>query len=409
MYNSRHQYITADPHNNKKSTLVGPYPLKSRDSMKTRMLAALSVAAFLSATAIYQLLSGSIVASETESTADAIMPPMPAPTVTLFTVTAADIESSEQLPGRTRAFRMAEIRPQVSGILQERLFDEGDLVTQGQPLYRIDDARYQLDLQRAQASLKTAEANSALAQLNLQRATQLRTSDAVSEYELDQVRNAMEQADAAVMTAQAAVRDAELNIEYTHVNAPISGQISQSFLTEGALVTANQAQALAVITQLDPIYVDVMQTSTDHLRLRSELMAAGAVPVALDLSDGSRYAHHGELQFSSVLVSENTGSVQLRMLFPNPDAALLPGLFVHALLPTGTERGFLIPQQAAVRDNNGQLNLWKLQSDDTVQPVVIEVAREQGNQWLVTSGLQSGDRIVTEGFQRLAPGSAVNY
>lgn len=339
----------------------------------------------------------------------AAMPAMPAPTVTLFTVTASEIDSSARLPGRTRAYRLAEIRPQVSGILQERLFEEGDVVTQGQALYRIDDARYQLDLQRAQASLKTAEANAELAALNVQRATRLRASDAVSEYELDQVRNAQEQADAAVMTAQAAVRDAELNLEYTRVNAPISGQISQSFLTEGALVTANQSQALALITQLDPIYVDVMQTSSDHLALRSQLMDAGSVPVALELPDGNHYNQSGELQFSSVLVNENTGSVQLRLLFPNPDSNLLPGLFVHALLPTGSERGFLIPQQAAVRDNNGILNVWKLQSDNSVQPVPVTVAREQGNQWLVTDGLQNGDRIVTEGFQRLAPGVVVNF
>ncbi len=377
--------------------------------MKTRMLAALSVAAFLSAAAIYELLSGSIDASESESTSAAMMPAMPAPAVTLFTVASSDITSSERLPGRTRAYRLAEIRPQVSGILQERLFEEGDVVTQGQALYRIDDARYQLDLQRAQASLKTAEANAELAALNVQRATLLRASDAVSEYEVDQVRNAQEQADAAVMTARAAVRDAELNLEYTLVNAPISGQISQSFLTEGALVTANQAQALAVITQLDPIYVDVMQTSSDHLALRSQLLDAGSVSVALELSDGSQYNQSGELQFSSVLVNENTGSVQLRMLFPNPDSALLPGLFVHARLPTGSERGFLIPQQAAVRDNNGHLNVWKLQADNTVQPVVITVAREQGNQWLVTQGLKDGDRIVTEGFQRLAPGVVVSF
>ena len=377
--------------------------------MKSRMLVALSVAAFLSAAAIYQLLSGSISASETDDPPAAMGFAMPAPTVTLFTVRASDIESSQRLPGRTRAHRLAEVRPQVSGILMERLFEEGDLVTQGQPLYKIDDSRYQVELQRARASLRTAEANAQLAQLSLQRATRLRASDATSEHELDQARNSVEQAEAAVLTARAAVRDAELDLEYTQVYAPISGQISQSYITEGALVTANQAQALAIITQLDPIYVDVMQTSSDHLRLRNRLSSAGSVPVTLELADGSHYAERGKLQFSSVLVNEDTGSVQLRLLFQNPEGNLLPGLFVHALLPTGVDRGFLIPQQATMRDPDGNLNVWKLQTDNTVQPVTVEVAREQGNQWLVTSGLQDGDRIVLEGFQFLAPGITVNY
>jgi len=377
--------------------------------MKSRMLVALSVAAFLSAAAIYQLLSGSINASETDSEAQAGAFVMPPPTVTLFTVDASEVESSQRLPGRTRAYRLAEIRPQVSGILMERLFEEGDVVRQGQPLYRIDDSRYQTDLQRARASLSTAEANAELAALNLQRATRLRASDAASEYELDQARNVLAQAEAAVATSKAEVRDAELNLEYTQVYAPITGQISQSFITEGGLVTANQAQALAVITQLDPIFVDVMQTSTDHLRLRNQLSGAASVPVALELSDGSRYSQNGQLQFSSVLVNEDTGSVQLRLLYPNPDSTLLPGLFVHALLPTGVDRGFLIPQQATVRDNNGNLNVWKLQPDNTVLPVTVIAAREQGNQWLITEGLQDGDRIVIEGFQRLFPGVVVNY
>lgn len=375
--------------------------------MSSRVLAALSVAAFLSAAAIFQLLSGQISASE-EAPASAA-PAMPPPMVSVISVEEAEFKAVERLPGRTQAYRLAEIRPQVSGLLLERLFEEGELVEQGQALYQIDSARYELDLQRADANLMTAQANVELAELNLGRVTNLRRSDAVSEYDVDQVRNALAQANAAVLTANAAKRDAELNMEYTRVYAPISGQISQSLITEGALVTANQAQPLAVITQLDPIYVDVMQTSTDHMRLRPTLSEAGSLPVTLELGDGSSYQQQGQLQFSSVFVSESTGSVQLRMLFPNADHTLLPGLFVHTHLPVSTQRGILIPQQAAIRDNSGQLSVWKLQSDNTVQPVAIEVAREQGNQWLVTSGLQDGDRIVLEGFQRLAPGIAVNY
>lgn len=376
--------------------------------MTSRILVALSVAAFLSAAAIYQLLSGNISASA-EDSPEASMPAMPAPSVTLFEVESAQFDTVERLPGRTQAFRLAEIRPQVSGLLLQRLFEEGDVVEQGQPLYQIDAARYELALQQAQANLMTAQANAELAELNLSRVTRLRQSDAVSEYDLDQVRNALAQANAALLSATAAQRDAELNMEYTRVYAPISGQISQSLITEGALVTANQAQPLAVITQLDPVYVDVMQTSSDHMRLRASLSAAGSLPVTLELADGSQYGHEGQLQFSSVFVSESTGAVQLRMLFPNPEHTLLPGLFVHARLPVSRQQGILIPQQAAIRDNNGNLSVWKLQADNTVQPVSIEVASEQGNQWQVTRGLQSGDRIVLEGFQRLAPGVAVNY
>lgn len=374
--------------------------------MKSRVLAALSLAAFLSAAATYQLQSGHTAFASDEAT---VMPTMPAPTVTLVEVRESDFEAVERLPGRTQAFRLSEVRPQVTGIVLQRLFEEGDFVQQGQALYQIDAARYELDLQRAEASLMTARANLELTELNMSRVESLRQSDAISQYDLDQVRNAQAQARAALMTAEAAKRDAELNIGYARVYAPISGQISQSLITEGALVTAGQAQPLAVITQLDPIYVDVMQTSADHLRMRSTLSQAGSLPVTLELPGGLQYQQQGQLQFSSVFVSESTGSVQLRMLFPNPDHALLPGLFVHTRLPVSSQRGALIPQQAAIRDNNGNLTVWKLQPDNSVQPVAIEVAREQGNQWLVTGGLQSGDRIVLEGFQRLAPGVVVNH
>ncbi len=376
--------------------------------MKTRVLGAFCVVAFLGASTMYQILPDQVSASASDSL-EASMPAMPAPTVTLIEVTEADFESVERLPGRTQAYRLAEIRPQVSGLLLQRLFEEGEFVEQGQALYQIDSARYELDLQRAEANLMTAQANAELAELNLKRIESLRQSDAVSQYDVDQVQNALAQAQAALMTANAAKRDAELNIEYTRVYAPISGQISQSLITEGALVTANQAQPLAVITQLDPVYVDVMQSSSDHLRMRSILAEAGSLPVTLEFADGSSYRQTGQLQFSSVFVSESTGSVQLRMLFPNPEHTLLPGMFVHARLPVNSQRGFLIPQQAAIRDNNGNLNVWKLQPDNSVHQVAIDVAREQGNQWLVTNGLQSGDRIVLEGFQRLAPGVVVNY
>lgn len=381
--------------------------------MKNRFAAIFVLALFGSAAAFTWLQRGDDAAQAAEGQEAAGPGAAPAPAVGVLTVERAPLaRSSGQLPGRTRAFRLAEIRPQVSGIVMERLFEEGQIVERGQALYQIDPAMYEVSVSQAEAALMTARADAEVAAVREGRIASLRDSDAVSQQDYDDIKLALSQAEAAVLSAQAALRSAQISLDYTRVYAPITGQISQSLVTEGALVTANQAQALAVVTQLDPIYVDVMQSSDEHFRMRTGLAArqdeSGDIPVALTLSDGSVYAHQGELQFSSVYVSESTGSVQLRALFDNPDQHLLPGMFVHADLQLGQEQALLVPQQAAQRSNDGSMTVWRLASDNTVSQVPVTVERAVGNQWLLRDGLDPGDRIVVDGFQRLEPGIEVN-
>src|SRR5690606_11815617 len=316
---------------------------------------------------------------------------MPPPNVTVTTIREQDVAVSERLPGRTTAYRFAEVRPQVTGIIVRRLFEEGAIVEQGTPLYQIDPALYEAAVASAEAALQTATANAMAARLREERYGRLTNSGALSQQEHDDATASLAQAEAAIQTAEAELRRARINLEYTNVYAPISGQISQSIVTEGALVTANQEQALAVITQLDPIFVDVMQSSAEHMRMREALAQAERTPVTLEL--GARpYAQEGQQEFSSVVVSESTGSVQLRALFPNPDRVLLPGLFVHANLQLGSQRAILVPQQAAIRNPAGGLTVWKVAPDNTVNPVPITVERAIGDQWPLQQGLNVGDR-----------------
>ncbi|MEX0738573.1 MAG: efflux RND transporter periplasmic adaptor subunit [Pseudohongiella sp.] len=381
--------------------------------MKNRFVAVFILALFASAAALTWLQINGDPAQAAEAREDAAQMSAPTPDVGVMTLERASLPTtSGELPGRTRAFRLAEIRPQVSGIVMQRLFEEGQIVEQGQALYQIDPAMYEVAVSQAEAALMTARADADIAAVREGRIGRLRDSDAVSQQDYDDIKLALAQAKAAVMSAEAALRSAEINLEYTRVYAPITGQISQSLVTEGALVTANQAQALAVVTQLDPIYVDVMQSSEEHFRMRAQLAAqqeaSGGVPVSLSVADGVDYGHRGTLQFSSVFVSESTGSVQLRALFANPDQQLLPGMFVHANLQLGEEQVLLIPQQAAQRSNDGSVSVWRLSGDNTVSQVPVTVQRAVGNQWLLRDGLNPGDRIVVDGFQRLAPGMEVN-
>lgn len=333
---------------------------------------------------------------------------MPPPNVTVTTIREQDVAVSERLPGRTTAYRFAEVRPQVTGIIVRRLFEEGAIVEQGTPLYQIDPALYEAAVASAEAALQTATANAMAARLREERYGRLTNSGALSQQEHDDATASLAQAEAAIQTAEAELRRARINLEYTNVYAPISGQISQSIVTEGALVTANQEQALAVITQLDPIFVDVMQSSADHMRMREQLAQAERTPVTLELGSGRQYGQEGQLEFSSVVVSESTGSVQLRALFPNPDRILLPGLFVHANLQLGNKRTITVPQRAAMRSPEGGLMVWKVGADNTVNPVPITAERAVGDQWILQQGLNVGDRIVLQGFQKIAPGMQVN-
>lgn len=320
-----------------------------------------------------------------------------APEVGVYTLKAQDIVLSSDLPGRTASFRGAEVRPQVNGIIQKRLFVQGSYVKKGQQLYQIDPRIYEADVQRAEANRDSAR--------NLaKRYTKLLKSRAISRQQYDDAVAAWKQAEADLKTAQ-------VNLQYTRVLAPISGRIGRSSVTEGALVSADQANALATINQLDPIYVDVSQASTDMLRLRREvksgqLQMAGPnqIKSSLILEDGTRYDQSGVLKFAEVTVDPSTGGVILRAQFPNPDGVLLPGMFVHARLTEGVRKdAILLPQQGLVRDYQGNPMAWVVSGDNTVTEKPIKVSRTVGNQWLVEQGLKSGDVVVTEGLQRLSP------
>ncbi len=324
------------------------------------------------------------------------------PEVGVVTLKSESVLLSSDLPGRTSAFRVAEVRPQVSGIIQKRLFNEGAVVKQGQQLYQIDPSTYQAAYDKAKANLDTTR--------NLaERYKRLVETRAISRQQYDD-------ADANYRQAQADLRMAQINLQYTKVLAPISGRISRSAITEGALVNSNQADPLASINQLDPIYVDVTQASTDMLRLRREvasgqLSMAGPdqVKVQLTLEDGTAYSEPGALKFTEVTVDPSTGAVTMRAAFPNPDNILLPGMFVHAKLAEGVrDQAIMVPQQGVTRDLKGQATALVVGADNTAELRNIQVMRSIGNQWLVESGLNAGDRVITEGVQRARPGSPVN-
>lgn len=333
----------------------------------------------------------------------------PPPTeVTTVTVRPQEIEIQEEFPGRTSAFKMAEIRPQVSGIITERLFTEGSTVSKGDQLYQIDPAPYQAAYKKAEADLQSAKANVTSVESREKRYAELVEIDAVSHQEYDDIRASLDQARAAVAVAEAAVAVAKVDLDYTRVYAPISGQIGKSNVTEGALVTANQPETLTRITRLDPIYVDLTVPSGQLMRIRAALNAQEETPVRLHIEAAdTTYPFDGVLQFSDVTVDETTGSVQLRTLFPNPDTILLPGMFVRAEIGLGRQEALLVPQQAAIRDADGNLSVWIVQADNTVSPVTITVEDQIDNQWIVSEGVTEGDILVTEGFQKIQPGSTV--
>lgn len=335
------------------------------------------------------------------------------PEVTVVTVQPQRVVLTTELAGRTAAYQVAEVRPQVGGILKERLFREGSVVKAGAPLYRIDAASYEAEVERAQAALAKAEANVASTRLRAERYEELVTIDAVSKQARDDAAVALKQAVADVAAAKAALQTAKINLGYTTVSAPIGGQIGRSALTPGALVTANQATALATIQQLDPIYVDVTQSSTELMRMRRDL-ASGALKsagadqarVKLQLEDGSPYGVEGRLQFSEVSVDPTSGSVTLRAVFPNPRQLLLPGMYVRAVLEEGVRDGaILVPQQAVTRDPRGNATALVVAADGTVQPRLLKTERTVGSAWLVTDGLAAGDRVIVEGLQKVRPGA----
>lgn len=339
-------------------------------------------------------------------------PAAPPPQVTVVTLTQQSVTLSRELPGRTRPYLVAEVRPQATGIVQRRTFREGSIVKVGQTLYELDASTYEADLAAAQATLARAEATLNSARLNERRTTELAKIDAVSRQDHENAVAALRQAEADAAAARAAVARARVLLGYTRITAPITGRIGKSTVTQGALVTMNQAEPLATIQQLDPIYVDVTQSSRELLELRRQI-AAGRLkeadnPVALVLEDGSRYGHEGKLAFADVTVDPGTGSFLLRVIVSNPDGLLLPGMYVRAVLGTAQRHdAVLAPQRGILRDARGDATALVVGPDGKVHARAVRVSRAIGDQWLVEEGLDAGDRVIVEGLQRVKPGMLV--
>ena len=352
-----------------------------------------AVTALVSAVALATLLSG----CKKEEAA----PVAQAPQVGVVTLQPQSYTLVSDLPGRTIAYRVAEVRPQVNGIILKRLFKEGSEVKEGQQLYQIDPSVYEATLASAKANLQSTRSLS-------DRYKQLVDERAISRQDYDDAL-------AKRLQAEATLKSAEIDLRYTKVLAPLSGRIGRSAVTEGALVSNGQATAMATIQQLDPIYVDVTQSSAELLKLRRELESGklkkvgdNAAEVSLKLEDGSDYKQKGRLEFSEVSVDETTGSVTLRAVFPNPEHNLLPGMFVHARLNNGVnETAILAPQQGVTRDLKGQATALVVNQENKVELRQLKASRTVGNDWLVEEGLNAGDRLITEGLQYVKPGIEV--
>ena len=326
-------------------------------------------------------------------------PQMPPPGVGVVTLSSERLELTDTLPARVSAYRTAEIRPLVSGIILQRFFSEGATVKAGDKLYQIDPTLYEAELASAKANLAVAEANAYTARLKAKRFKELARKSAISAQEVDDSDALAKQAAAQVKAAQAAVRAAQINLGYTKITAPISGVIGRSTITEGALVSAQQATALTIIRQLSPVYVDIKRPAASLLQMKNPELSRD-VRVALD--DGTQFGETGKLQFADVSVDEGTGTINLRALFQNDAAALLPGMFVRAEVPsTLIDDAILVPQQAVVRQATGQTMAWVVGDDNKAQMRNIVVTRAIGNQWLLQSGLQAGERVVISGIQKL--------
>lgn len=334
---------------------------------------------------------------------------MPPPEVSVVTLMPQTVTVARELPGRTTPFLVAEVRPQATGIVKERLFVEGGLVKAGQPLYQLDDAVYRADVASARAALARAEATLNTATLNARRSDELVKIEAVSRQDNENAQAARQQAQADLASARAALERAEINLAYAKIVSPISGRIGKSSVTPGALVTANQEATLATVQQLDPMYVDVTQSSSELLALRKQLAAgrlkAADLPVEIVLEDGTRHAHKGRLAFSETTVDPATGSYTLRIVVPNPDQVLLPGIYIRAVVGSGTrENAILAPQRAITRDPKGNAFAMVLDAESKVQMRPVKVSSTVGDQWLVEDGLAAGERVIVEGLQKIRPG-----
>lgn len=359
------------------------------------------------------LAAALLLASCSKKAADS-GPPAPIE-VGVIDVAATPVTLTQELPGRTSAFRIAEVRARVSGIVLKRHFTEGNDVKEGQLLYTIDPAPYKATLDSAKATLARAEANAAVTRLQADRFKKLIDARAISQQEYDDIAAAHLATEADVAAANAAVQSAEINIGYTQVTAPVSGRIGLSQVTEGAYVQQGTATLLATIQQLDPLYVDLTQSSTEIFRLRralaeGKLLRAGesVAKVQLLLDNGEIYAEEGTLQFSDVTVDPSTSSITIRAIFPNPKSELLPGLFVRARLQEGSSPdALLIPQPAVTRNTRGEATALVVGAENKVELRILRVDRAVGNQWLVTDGLKAGDKVIVQNLQRIRPGVVV--
>ena len=333
-----------------------------------------------------------------------------APQVSVHIVKSAPLAVTTELPGRTDAYRVAEVRPQVSGIILHRNFTEGSEVKAGESLYQIDPATYQAAYDNAKGELVKAQAAANIAHLTVKRYVPLVGTQYVSKQEYDQAVATAQQADASVVAAKAGVESARINLAYTKVTSPINGRIGKSSVTEGALVTNGQATALATVQQLDPIYVDVTQSSSDFMRLKQQtsLQKGDTSSVELLMENGQPYPLKGTLQFSDVTVDESTGSITLRALFPNPQHMLLPGMFVRARIDEGTQPdAILVPQQGVTRTPRGDATVLVVNEKNQVESRTVVAPQAIGDRWLITEGLKNGDRVIISGLQKVRPGVTV--
>ncbi|CEK11182.1 efflux RND transporter periplasmic adaptor subunit [Legionella hackeliae] len=342
--------------------------------------------------------------------------PQDTPEVGIMTLKEEPFVLTTVLPGRTRPYRVAEVRPQVSGIILKRQFVEGSDVKEGQSLYQIDPAPYQAAYDSAKGDLAKAEATAEINHLTVKRYKPLLGTNFVSHQDYDTAVANAKQADATVVAAKASLKTAHINLIYTKVISPISGRIGKSSVTEGALVTENQTTPLSTVQQLDPIYVDVTQSSRDFLRLRREYdqgfykKSTKNIAVELILEDGTLYNQQGELEFSDVTVDETTGAITVRAIFPNPDHILLPGMFVRARLKEGTkEKAILAPQQGITRNPRGEATALVVDANNKVVLREVKAVQAVGDKWLVTSGLKAGDKIIVSGHMKVRPGMTVKF
>lgn len=356
------------------------------------------------------LATVALAGCQPETTQQATNNTPPPVAVDVVKVTTQPVEVTSTLPGRTSAYRIAEVRPQVSGIVIKRLFVEGTLVEQGDVLFALDPATYQATLASTKANLAKAEATLAQTEYQAKRYRELVAKKSISQQDYEDAQASYKEALASVAAAKANVNSAQINLDYTQIKAPISGRIGRTLITEGALVTANQTNALATIQQLDPLYVDLSQPSNALLKLRQaagvENKELGGIQLFLD--DGTPIKQQATLQFAEVSVNENTGTVNIRATIPNADHFLLPGLYVRAIVPTEHRgNGILISQAAVTRNARGEASVFIVNEQNQIEKRMIETSRTIGNQWLVDSGLQADDLVVVKGLQKIQPGSTV--